>query len=182
MERVYKDPKTAKEYSLEHLIPFEAAYPIRTSDGEVIVSLQVHFTCHCYTRSKETYDPIDINVIKVERKRNGTIDERVFCRERWAFSKRLPGIIEGFHSTLCLPGSSKALFYRPEDKPHPGSHEGWYICAKLGHRPMDKTLTLSIRSVHHRINQPDGVRGGSKRFYVLLSQFYREQKKKFDWL
>lgn len=160
---------TGKIYSVEHLRPFPVTYSIKIKDEHKDISLQVLFSNHCYTRSRKKAD-LDEDVLFSEPRRN-SVDERVFCEERWRFSQELPAIIRALHNKLCFSGKSKELFYRQEKPTRPGEHAGWYICAKLGYSQKHQNHTLSIRSVHWRTNRPIDIRGGSKRFYVLLAKY-----------
>ncbi|MCP4697826.1 MAG: hypothetical protein GY862_13385 [Gammaproteobacteria bacterium] len=179
MKEEVKDSVTGKSYSLGHLEPFQVSYAIKMNNIAIDVNLHVFFTSHCYTRSRKEGDS-DCAVLYRERKRGG-IDERVFSKARWEFSKFLPDIIKSLHSKGCYPGSKKELFFRQEKPPYAGSQDGWYICFRLGVSKKHKNLTMSVRSVHWRNNRPY-VRRVAKRFYALLSEFYSEAKKKMDWL
>lgn len=175
------DPASGKSYSLEHLKPFKVTYGIKVSGEPVDVPLHVHFSEHCYTRSRKDGD-LDEAVLFREKKRGGQVDERVFCEARWEFSKSLPAIIKDLHSKGCYPGGSKEMFYRQENAPINNPQHGWYICTRLGVSQKHKNLTMSVRSAHYRTNKPFDIRGGTKRFYALLAQFYASEKRKRDWL
>lgn len=182
----YIDPVTSEYFGLDHLQPFTQAYKIRVKiDGtekEVEVSLMVLFSNHCYTRTRLDSDPSDLPVLFSERKRDGTIDERVFCRSRWEFSKTLPDLINDLHGKSCLPGGSREIFYRQEDSNPIGSPQGWYVCLRLNASDKHKNLTLSVRSSHYRVNRPNDVRGSHRRFYAILAHFYSEELKVRKWL
>jgi hypothetical protein len=181
MNKVVTDPLTKQSYSVEHLKPFLVNYRIKFDNGPTDVSLHVHFSSHCYTRSRKE-DDLDLAILRKEAKHDGTIDERVFCKNRWEFSKSLPSIIKALHSKKCFLGGSRKMFYRQESPTYPGNYDGWYICARLGVSENHKNLTMSIRSAHWLTNRPFEVRGSSKPFYALLSQFYSSERKKRDWL
>ncbi|AKH70895.1 hypothetical protein IMCC21906_03258 (plasmid) [Spongiibacter sp. IMCC21906] len=175
------DPITGTTYSIEHLKPFNVTYEIKVDGEPTEVTLRVHFASHCYTRSRKEDDP-DHSVLFKEQKRRGPDDERVFCPDRWEFSKKLPDIITNLHSKGCYPGGSKELFYRHEDAPKSNPQHGWYICTRLSASDKYQNLTLSVRSAHWRTNRPVDTRGGTKRFYALLAQFYATEKQKREWL
>ena len=176
------DPKTGETCTLEHLQPFNVVYSIRVDANPVDVTLRVHFSHHCYTRSRNPEDSDDA-VLFTEKKRKGAVkDERVFCRKRWEFSKSLPSVIKELHSKGCYPGGSKEMFYRHEEPPISNPQHGWYICTRLGASEQYKNLTMSVRSAHWRTNKPADIRSGTKRFYAILAQFYAEEKKKRGWL
>lgn len=180
MDNEIKGPVTEVTYCLRHLKSFQMTYDIHVEKKPVKVQIRILFSNHCYTRSRKDNDP-DHAVLFIENKRNGQVDQRVFCQERWDFSKKLPIIIQEFHSKTCLPGGRKELFYRQES-PAPGNlHEGWYICVRLGASEKHKNLTMSIRSAHYRTNRPVDTRGSPRRFYALLSSFYKEEKHKRGW-
>jgi len=175
------DSSLEKEYSTEHLRPFDITYSIKIDGQPKDVTLSVHFSNHCYTRSRKEGDS-DEDVLFQEKKRHGIIDERVLCNERWEFSKSLPEIIQDLHGKGCFIGGSKEIFYRQELPAKGNIHAGWYICARLGASNTHQNLTLSIRSVHWRNNRPIDIRGGPKRFYALLAQFYSIESDKRDWM
>lgn len=180
MTKEVVDPISGTSYSLEHLNPFQVTYGIKVGGEPVEVPLHVHFSNHCYTRSR--HNDSEDAVIFSEKKRNGEVDERVFCAERWEFSKLLPAIIKDLHSKGCYPGGSKEVFYRQENAPSNNPQHGWYICTRLGVSHKHQNLTMSVRSAHYRTNKPFDIRGGTKRFYALLAQFYASEKRKRDWL
>lgn len=181
MDNALIDPLTGIEYSLLHLHGFNTKYEIRDGQETVLVDIRVHFSTHCYTKSREDNDP-DHVVLYRERKRDGSIDERVFCERRWNFSQRLPGIIQDLHSKLCHEGGSGELFYRQEDASQVGAHDGWYICIRMNVSDRHQNLVMSVRSAHHRHNRPCDIRGGTRRFYALLSRYYRKVRQSRDWL
>ncbi|MEW8389334.1 MAG: hypothetical protein AB2660_17600 [Candidatus Thiodiazotropha sp.] len=101
MDKTVTDTATGESYSLEHLKPFQVTYSIKVNGEPKDVTLHVHFSKHCYTRSRKEGDP-DNAVLYREEKRRGDIDERVFCKARWEFSKSLPTVIRELHSKGCL--------------------------------------------------------------------------------
>lgn len=180
MSRQVIDFATGNAYSLEHLAPFAVTYQILVEGEPVDVTLHVHFPNHCYTRSRHDSDPDEAVLIPEPDDRSD--EERVFCINRWNFSQKLPDIIKNLHSKGCFPGGSKEIFYRQEDPPRAGHVAGWYLVFRLGVSNTHKNLTMSVRSVHYRYNKPYDIRGGSRRFYIILQQFYQQEKAKRDWL
>jgi hypothetical protein len=179
MNKYVIDSVTGETYSLEHLKSLPMTYTIKPGGNPVDVELYLHFSNHCYTKSRKSHHT-DEEVLFRETKKNGTIDERVFCKERWEFSKLLPEIFRELHAKPCFIGNEKTMFYRQENKPFVGSHEGWYICARFGVSNKHENLVITVRSVHYRTNRPESIRGESKRFYVWLMRFYQDTKR--DWL
>jgi hypothetical protein len=107
----------------------------------------------------------------MERKKDSSLEDRVFCPDRWTFSKTIPDIIENLEYKGCFGGNSKQLIFRQELPKNAGSHEGWYLCLKLDYSP-NKGLELRVTSCHYRLNRPTNIRShGSTRFYVLLNKF-----------
>lgn len=181
METSITDPVTGKEYSLEHLRPRTVSYNIKVNKEPKTVTVRVHFSRHCYSRTKKDADPPE-SVILEENRSGGFAEQRVFCPHRWEFSRQLPEIIEQLHHKGCLIGSSE-IFYRQEGAPSQGAHEGWYICARLSASKKHQNLTMSIRSVHYRNNRPVDIRGrGVTKFYVVLERFYKSASQTHDWL
>lgn len=180
--REIKHPTTGIVYSIEHLKPFTVTYNVFVDKLPVSIPLVVIFSNHCYTRSKNDKD-LDIDILSEEKKKNGDIDCRVFCPDRWGFSFLLVDIIKELHSKLCLSGKSKELFYRQEKPIGSGVlHEGWYICLKLDVSQKHKNLVLNVRSSHYRTNRPFEAGGGTNKFYSILSEFYKKESKKYAWL
>lgn len=181
MEQSITEPVSGDKYSLEHLRPRTVSYNIKVNKEPKTVTLQVHFSPHCFSRTKNDDDPPE-SVILEEVRRGGNIERRVFCPQRWEFSKNLPEIIEQLHHKGCLVGGGE-IFYRQENAPLQGAHEGWYICARLSASKKYQNLTMSIRSVHYRQNRPVDIRGrGVTKFYVILERFYRSASQTHDWL
>lgn len=172
------DPISEVSYDLGHLEPFETGFKIKLSKNAPLTDIQgkVIFSKHCYSRKKtESDDPS--HIITTERKRDGTIEDRVFCPNRWDFSIRIPEIIKNLNDKLCLEGNRRHIVFRQEDKTPPSGHDGWYICMNLNYRKeRDPQFELRVTSAHWRPNRPDGMRpGGSTRFGVLLSRYLKSR-------
>lgn len=160
-------------YNTDHLAPATIDYPIRVDGESVIVTTQIHYANHCWTRKRKPGDP-DHQVLFTERRRDGLIEERVFCPARYAFSLRIPVIIEGLHDKHCLLGDAKEMFFRQEDAPAANRLAGWYLCIRLGWDCMARQVMLSVRSAHERVNRPGNARSQQKRFYAILARHYAE--------
>lgn len=161
------DPDSQIEYDLRHMQSFDVEYEVKLSKSDPLtkVNAKVSFSNHCFSRSKKP-DDADRHVISIE-----PFEERVFCPERWAFSKGLPDIIRDLTYKGCLQGGKKEIIYRQEDRTCPGSHEGWYICLKLDYK---KGLEVWVRSAHWRPNRPIDIRSnGETRFCMLLSGYLK---------
>jgi len=181
MDKEVVDNVTGETYSLDHLKSFPVTYGIKVDGNPVDVTVYIHFSEHCYTRSRKDGDPDEAVLIR-EKKKNGDVDERVFAKSRWEFSKSLPDILKALHGQWCFMGNNKEMFYRQEGKILSNSHGGWYICARFGISHKHQNLTINIRSVHYRENRPHGIRREAKRFFVLLARYYSEKRKNTDWL
>lgn len=171
------DPSTSEIYRLDHMESFVTPFEVKLSKElpKESVDVRVYFSNHCFSRTKTDEDQND-TILDTVRKRNGVMEHRVFCPQRWEFSKRLPGIIKDLDYKLCLEGGNKEILYRQEDN-KPGSHAGWYICMKLDFKKDNPTqLELWIRSAHWRPNRPAGIRRhGGTRFNMLLSNYLKSK-------
>ncbi|WP_226668995.1 hypothetical protein [Microbulbifer aggregans] len=170
-------PDTGTEYDLSHMADMTLSFNVMLKKGEEPVSFpcRVEFHNHCYTRGRKEGDT-DEQVFIAEKRRGGEIEERVFCPERWDYSLRLPEILRNIVFKDCLQGDRKEILFRQEDRPDASSLKGWYLCMRFDYRKdLDPKLILRINSCHWRPNRPDGVRGGPKRFLMLLAQFLRKR-------
>lgn len=161
------DPDTGIEYDLLHMESFETQFEVKLSKSDPVttVNAKIVFSNHCFSRTR-TDDDADRHVIAVEK-----YEERVFCANRWEFSKRLPDIIRELGYKGCLQGGSKEILYRQEDRSNPRDHDGWYICMRLDFKAG---LEIWIRSTHWRPNRPIDIRShGETRFCILLSGYLK---------
>lgn len=180
MDEVF-DVITGKSYDIAHLATTVVPFYLLVDGQQVTVDLHVFYANHCYTRSRKEGDPEEAVLFR-ERKRDGSIDERVFCPKRYQFSLQLPQLVADLSQALCYRGSDRQLFYRLKSDPKARKRiYGWYVCGRLDASAGHQQLRLNIRSVHYRTNEPDGVRG-TCRFFQILTPFYLAQKDKFDWL
>lgn len=167
---------------LEHLdaMSIEFEYEITKGGERVFVPVIVQFSNHCYTRTRLDSDPDD-SVLFRERRKDGGVEERVWCPERAAFSKRLPDILRGIGGLLCLRGDSKEILYRVAG-PGPRDGEDWYVCMRLSIKVATRELIISVRSVHPRANRPADVRGSSTRGWAIFAQRYSTWRAEHRWL
>lgn len=172
------DPKTKSTYDLRHMQGFITPFEVKLSKSAPITSInaKISFSNHCFSRTR-TDDNENNQVISQETKRDGTIEERVFCTSRWEFSKKLPSIIKDLAYKNCLEGGSREILYRQEDHSNPGQHDGWYICMRLDYkRNRNPQLEIWVRSAHWRPNRPVDIRShGGKRFCMLLSEYLKSK-------
>ncbi|MEJ1343594.1 MAG: hypothetical protein RPU35_16990 [Candidatus Sedimenticola sp. (ex Thyasira tokunagai)] len=180
MKKEVYDCLTKKNYDLEHLHRLHTSFTIRLEEVDIKVPMVAMFSNHCYTASRKEGQPNEA-VLYEEQRHNGEIDERVFCLPRWKSSRHLPQTINELHNKRCLLGNG-AVFYRQEGVPSRNNHAGWYICACLGVSNSHKNLTLNVRSLHWRENRPSGLRGHPRPFFAILTDYYRKQRGKRDWL
>ncbi|HCD74762.1 MAG TPA: hypothetical protein DEQ58_04775 [Alcanivorax sp.] len=172
---VWTDPDTGVEYELDHFLAFRTTYEIKFSDGTRDVEALVSFSNHCHTRSMEDGDD-ERYIVDRQRRRDGIEDIRIFCHRRWGFSVDLRDKIRDLLYKQCFMGGSQEILYRQEEVQRPGEHAGWYICMRLDYKEYDDPpFQIWVRSVHWRPNRPYGIRGGPKKFCILLKQ-YLERK------
>ena len=157
------------------------SYCLLLDKQQVSVNLHVYYANHCYTRSRMANDPADAVLFR-EWKKDGTLDERVFCPQRYDFSLQLPRLMSDLGHAVCYRGNDNQVFYRLKSDPRARSSiNGWYIYGRLDISVRHQQLRLNIRSVHYRTNQPAGVRGMC-RFFQILGPFYLAQKTKYRWI
>lgn len=173
------NPASGETFCLAHLQPFFIDYSIRLSGEPVTARLRVHFSAHCYTRSIKEGE--DESLILFSEARKNFTDNRVFCPQRYQFSLKLPGIVEGLLNSQCLPAGQREMFYRLEDSPPQAKHHGWYLCLRLNHSAKHQNITLSVRSVHYRTNRPNDAVKHHKRFRVMLAEFIGKREVPRDW-
>jgi len=177
----YVDLATGRKYRLTHLGVSKVSFPLKIDGVIVAIDLVVHYANHCYTRSRRPEEGEHLVLFR-ERLSDGTLDERIFCPLRWQFSKGLPAIVAALNQSLCYGGRNREIFYRVKSDIGGPSTKGWYICGRLGVSAKRQQLFLSIRSIHHRTNQPHDIRRPGKRFYEILIPFYQAQKATCPWV
>ncbi|MFQ3245581.1 MAG: hypothetical protein ACI9SP_002229 [Arenicella sp.] len=169
---VWINPKTNEEFDLSHCSNFVTPFRIKRPKTKVLknIDARVLLSSHCFNRKRPESDVIS-TTYEMEKKGDGSIEDRVFCPDRWEFSKKIPGIIQDLEYRGCFGGNSKQLIFRQELPKKAGSHEGWYLCLKLNYS-SNKGLEIRVTSCHYRLNRPTNIRShGSTRFYVLLNKF-----------
>lgn len=77
-----------KTYTFEHLAPLTLSVPVKSGQTVRIVSVVVHFSCHCFT---EAHDP-GLHTPDLIYRHRGEV--RAFQVDRYELSKKLPAIIE----------------------------------------------------------------------------------------
>lgn len=177
MREFWDDPLTGQRYPLVAFQSFTTHFMIkhdRASDP-VAVPVFVRVSNHCYTRKRDG-EP-DEAVFDTQTHKDGTLEERVFSPERWAFAQELPNVIQYLADKQCLESNRGDMFYRQEGKPTQQSHEGWYWCLRLDYRHNKEIpVQLSVRSVHWRHNRPNDTRGKMIRFKILLARFLNRKE------
>lgn len=175
------DANTNKSYDVSHLTSTVVPFNLLIAGNQVVVDLHVYYSNHCFTRSRVQGDP-DEAVLFSEVNKCGNVDERVFCPNRYAFSLQLLKILASLNQAMCYRGGQGQIFYRLKNDPgaKQRSH-GWYICGRLDANVKHQQLRMNIRSVHHRTNEPNDVRGQCRFFHILMP-FYIAQKAKYAWL
>jgi len=172
----WTDPDTNTAYALSAFSSFVTTYEIKPDkEAEPFsVPVRVIFSNHCYSRERKD-EPAN-QIIDTQHRRDGTIEERVFCKLRWDFCQALPMIIENLGLQKCLAGD-REIIYRQEQKSGVVAHDGWYICMRLDYRKKkDPAFELWVRSVHWRQNRPVDIRNhGGQKFRQLLSQFAKKK-------
>jgi len=180
MDEVF-DFKTGKSYDIAHLASTVIPFYLLIAGQQVAVDLHVFYSNHCFTRSRIEGDS-DKAVLFREPNKDGSVDERVFCPKRYAFSLQLPQIVASLNQAMCYRGGQSQIFYRLKSDPKAKQRlHGWYICGRLDANVKHQQLRMNIRSLHHRTNEPNDVRGQCRFFHILLP-FYLAQKAKYAWI
>jgi len=174
----WTDPATGKEYCLKHLRNTVNTYQVMLDKGKPLIDVpvQVYYSNHCYSRGREPGDPDDWVLPGARKLRDGRLDERVFCPDRWDFSLALPAIICNLADKGCYQGDHQEILYRLEGANPRDREQGWYICIRLSFRENNTpNVALNVRSVHWRPNKPFDIgRGhGTQRFYALLAKLLK---------
>lgn len=173
----WTDPDTGTTYDLGVFKPFTTTYEIKPrKDAEPFsVEVLVRFSNHCYSRTRK--GEAEHHIIDTQQHRNGMVDERVFCVDRWTFCQNVRTVIDELALKRCLEGGSKEILYRQEQPSQVAAHDGWYLCMRLEHRKgRTPPLSLSVRSVHWRTNRPADIRRhGGQKFREILSRFAKSK-------
>ncbi|ALG68418.1 hypothetical protein [Beggiatoa leptomitoformis] len=120
--RKWVNPDTGEEYDISHLKGFQTSFEVKLDNEIKNIDVRVEFSYHCYTKKQE--DGGKEPVFRIETRKDGTKEERVFCPKRWEFSKSLPDIIRGLNYKGCLQGNSHEIIYRQEQSSNQGGHDG----------------------------------------------------------
>lgn len=166
------DKNTGIVYDLQHMKSFFTNFEVKFNrENFDTVVAEVFFSNHCWTRKRLPED-LDNQVVDSRILKDGSIEERIFCVERWEFSKNLPNIINNLNYKVCLLGGKKEILYRQECSAV-GSHAGWYICIRLDYkRHLANPLQIWVRSAHYRPNRPEDIRRhGGVKFCILLKDY-----------
>ncbi len=179
------DPLTGERYSLLGLKSFDQEFSFLDKDkNPKTLTVWVSFANHCYTRKRVPEEDPEEAVVVLERRSDGSIEERVFDYERWDFSQRLQAFIKGdLRDSNCLVGGRGELVYRHEKAQGAPlrTERGWYICGRFNVLTKRRKIELSIRSTHHRERRPEDIRNiPPRRFYNLISAFYDKNSHKID--
>jgi hypothetical protein len=78
----------SETWTFDHLAPHSFPYSIETGGRVVTLSVDVSYSCHCFSR-----DPGDGEVPPAELLYEHGKDHRILDAVRYEFSKRLPGLI-----------------------------------------------------------------------------------------
>jgi hypothetical protein len=146
------------DYPLRHLAPFHYNFEIRRKTGSVTVRLYVTFTDHTYSRDPLPDESREWFLPPVEGK-----PDRVFCRDRWEFSRGLPQLIRDFlaaGNSACRILDKRNSYVRIE-RDGLNTFVGWYLFFELERRGGERDLRLTFRSVHHRESLPGNDLGKS---------------------
>ncbi len=173
---MYIDPETQESFDLSHLNSFQTQFEVLINKEKLMIDTKIIFSNHCYTKKQETIG--NQTIIFKEKRKGGAVENRVFCRQRWEFSKLLPEIIKELGYKICLQGNDHSLFYRHEKKGDSlmSLYEGWYICMKWDYKVnCNPSLEIWVRSVHFRTNRPHDVRGSPTKFCILLSRYLKSK-------
>lgn len=136
-------------YSLNHLHPHQVEHviPAKGSNPERRYQVHVSYGLHCFTRKEKDNEQVPDAAWYSDSR-----ESRVFCPERWEFSKQLPGIISTlgerkcFHTqgvefvTLKVIGLEREVEYAV-----------FFTVSKAGKSQAD--LNLFVNSAHERYNK-----------------------------
>lgn len=87
----------SETWTFDHLAPRSFSYDIETAGRTVTLSIDVSYSCHCFSR-----DPGVGEVPPAELLYEYEKDRRVLDAARYEFSKRLPGIIADINQRRIL--------------------------------------------------------------------------------
>nr|VFK15344.1 MAG: hypothetical protein BECKLFY1418C_GA0070996_101438 [Candidatus Kentron sp. LFY] len=98
-------------YELSHLHPFEWSYVVEASENRLkrAYKFQVEFSMHCFTRRPRSDESVPEDLWYRD-----SVEERVFCFDRYQLSHRLPAIIKELGSRKCMHTSGKNSFLTTE--------------------------------------------------------------------
>lgn len=187
--KTYTTPVTNEKYTFSHLsdinchcLKFETK--IEGSKIKGTVNVKVIFDHHCYTREKNPSD-ISLPVLVVDKYDDGTIKERVFDADRFAFTFKLLEIIKNLDHKSCLGSrrnlkANKAIRIENRDRSNP--KKGIYIVMKIKRFSSENAdFTLYVETCHSRNTMPHGMdlANAERKHMLVLGDWLREQYPEF---
>lgn len=121
-----------ESYSLDHLHPFEytVIWEARSGQPERNYFLNVIFSLHCFSRKKFDGETVEKKLLYSDAR-----ETRVFCFNRYEWSKKLPDIINSLENRKCYH-----------------TKHGNFFTIDIGSEEYEVYFTLSKSSKKGRVN------------------------------
>ena len=133
-------------FVLEHLQPFtwELHQPCTDKHPARDFRFHVTFSCHCFTRK-----PDDGETVDPEYWYQAPRETRVFCLERWSFSKSLPTIIQELDQRRCYHTGHRNFFTIDLIEPN-GIQRDYEVYFDVNRSERKGWLNLVVQSAYVR--------------------------------
>ena len=166
-------------YTLKHLSQCETSFDLKIKEELFTVPVLIKYRDHCYSRDFDLLKEGDqehwlmpINPMDKNR--------RLFCKDRWAYSKSLPDLISNMIANGVLyRTTNNGLYYKLERSSRISSHtdEGIYLFFKFSPNKYNPAgFVLSVESVHERKNRPTNDRGRqSLKFWQVVRELLEKK-------
>ena len=165
-----------QRYDLSHVYPFkfDCVLPASQQFPERIVSIQVSFTSHAFTRDCEADEvPHPHYCAPGEARR--------FDHERYKLSKLLPDIIRNIGNRKCFFAKYDNFFVFELPEGIPGDSEYWvFFYVERADKGEEHALHLIVQSAYvgRRARSPAGRRAKKITFRTLVSKVLAGEKPK----
>ncbi|MCF6235081.1 MAG: hypothetical protein L3J70_01685 [Gammaproteobacteria bacterium] len=151
---IYKN----KIYELGHLQPF-AFTVVQEAKGhnpEKRYSLEVIFSLHCFSRKQ-----LNGEVIEKEHLYSDNRETRVFCFERYEWSKKLPYIIKSLENRKCYHAKN-SNFFTVDVMGDEGVTEKYEVYFTLSKSKKKGVINLYVQSAYVRSKDHEQERKNKK--------------------
>ena len=164
----FEDISTGNFFDLSHLHPhiMDCDIPGSNNSQPLHLKVLVSYSIHCFTRRAYRNEQIDTDSLYSDSR-----ESRIFCVERWEFSKCLPGIIETLHKRRCChTDGEEFVTLKLEHDGKEIEYAVFFTVTKNKKSPF-ADLNLVVNTAHKRTKPLRHTK--PIKFHVILAKRYR---------